>query len=394
MSEELTITKSPEYLQVEKVLDGVALQNHFENHNPFKMNLDREKMFAIQHIQKNPQLLKCTPNSFYNALVNVTATGLTLNPMMQQAHLVPRKNKGQMEVCLDPDYKGLVSIMINSGIAKDVFAHVVYENDLFEYDATSESVIKYVPYWIRTDQKFKEPGEEICTFCCVVNPDGTRKYRVVPIHRVNEIMEGTEAYKSYVRKKNKGEWATTMWQGDTRPDMVKKTAIRQMWKFVPKTDDMMFHALATAIEQHDIANENIENEQTIVNANGKDVKITANTDLSDSLKNSIKKPVPRKKKIEDAEIDDSKNEKYDKDALKDTIILIADNLNIDVSKGEQRSAEEAGEVKALLIGIGVDEQDINAWLKAKKARNQSLDELVRTSDSDQINMAMIAYYDN
>ena len=94
----------------------------------------------------------------------------SLNPLMQQAHLVPRKNKGKLEVCLDADYKGLISIMINSGIAKDVFAHVVYRNDIFEYDATSETVSNYVPYWNREDKIFSEPGEERATFCCVINP--------------------------------------------------------------------------------------------------------------------------------------------------------------------------------------------------------------------------------
>ena len=388
MSTELALLDKPEYAPIKQIFEGQALAKHYETENPFKMNFDREKMFMLQLIQKNPYLLKCTADSFYNALINVTATGLTLNPLMQQAHLVPRAGK----VCLDPDYKGLITIMISSGIVKDVFAHVVYANDEWEYDAMSETVVKFNPYWNRTDQKFTSPGEEVCTFCCVVNPDNTRKYRVMPIHRVNEIMEGTEAYKSHLKRVAKGEYSTTMWQGVNRPDMVKKTVIRQMWKFIPKSDNMMFHALAKAFEQHDEVNRNTDYEQAKVEVDGTDVKLSTKPDVSASLMDSIKTPAPRKgKQAEVIQYEEVEPKTYDDAKIAEAIMFIADNFEVDFMKAEQRGEEQTNEVKKKLIEVGIVEADLNAWLVAKKAKNKTMDALCKSADSNQINLCLLSF---
>jgi phage RecT family recombinase len=399
MSTELKLVDSPQFAPIKSIMESTELQKHYEENNHFKMNLDREKMFAIQLIQKNDYLLKCTPESFYNALINITATGLTLNPMMQQAHLVPRSNKGKLEVCLDPDYKGLVTIMIKSGIAKDVFAHVVYRNDIFEYDATSETVIKYIPYWNREDKVFSEPGEERATFCCVINPDDTRRYRVMPISRVNEIMRGTEAYKSHAKKVASGQYSKTMWEGENRPDMIKKTVIRQMWKFIPKTDEMMFQALASAFEEHDKVYQNTEYDinKNIVEVQGTDVKVSERGDISGSVMNSIKKVTPKNstKKaeiIESEEVSPADEQgKVSKAELNKMVMLIADNFDIDVTKIERRDDESQSKVKEMIKDLGVSESLIDTWLVSKKAKNSSLIALCTNADSNQINTCLISY---
>lgn len=84
--------------------------------------------FAAQLIEGNPQLQKCAPESIMNAVINVARTGITLNPVMKLAHLVPRGGK----CVLDFDYKGLVKILKDNGCCKDIRAVIVYEDEEFQ----------------------------------------------------------------------------------------------------------------------------------------------------------------------------------------------------------------------------------------------------------------------
>ena len=75
---------------------------------------DREAQFACQIIQANDYLLKIAladKTSLRNAVVNVAAIGISLNPASKLAYLVPRKG----QVCLDISYMGLMHIAQQSG---------------------------------------------------------------------------------------------------------------------------------------------------------------------------------------------------------------------------------------------------------------------------------------
>ena len=55
-----------------------------------KKTFDTELSFALQHINRNNQLKKATAASNIMAVLNVAQTGLSLNPMLKYAYLVPR----------------------------------------------------------------------------------------------------------------------------------------------------------------------------------------------------------------------------------------------------------------------------------------------------------------
>lgn len=89
----------------------------------------REAMFAMQLISSKDALQKCEPRSIRNAVVNIASVGLTLNPAMKLAYLIPRNG----ECCLDISYIGLVKIATDSGSVLAVKAEVVCANDSFVY---------------------------------------------------------------------------------------------------------------------------------------------------------------------------------------------------------------------------------------------------------------------
>lgn len=79
-------------------------------------------------------LYLCTPQSIYTAILNVASLGLTLNPIHKLAYLVPRRNKvtGFVECYLEPSYIGMSAVLVDSGMAKGVYAERVFLQDIDE----------------------------------------------------------------------------------------------------------------------------------------------------------------------------------------------------------------------------------------------------------------------
>jgi len=85
-----------------------SAQKQFEASNEYKMNFNREAGFAIQILMNNPYLMKADPLSVKDAVVNIALTGLTLNPALKYAYLVPRKVKSDLKCILDISYIGMI----------------------------------------------------------------------------------------------------------------------------------------------------------------------------------------------------------------------------------------------------------------------------------------------
>jgi recombination protein RecT len=86
----------------------------FRGQNPYQMSCEREFHFAVQAIEKNQYLAGIAaknPNSLRNAILNIAAVGISLNPAEAHAYLVPRDG----QVCLDLSYRGLIKLATDSG---------------------------------------------------------------------------------------------------------------------------------------------------------------------------------------------------------------------------------------------------------------------------------------
>ena len=90
------------------------------------LSFEVEAGFAIQQMEANDYLLSVAMGnrqSVINAVTNVAAIGISLNPARKQAYLVPRDKK----VCLDISYIGLIDLATQSGSVVWVKAELVYE---------------------------------------------------------------------------------------------------------------------------------------------------------------------------------------------------------------------------------------------------------------------------
>lgn len=196
-----------------------------------------ESQFALQAIQKNDKLAQCIPHTVQNAVINVAAVGLTLNPALGYAYLVPESEKLKeggreqwVQCCnLRVSFKGLLKIATDSGSILWARAEIVKAKDVFKYKGPCE-----IP-----DHDILEPfgdrGETIGVYCIAKTVHGD--------HLI-DIMSAAEIAKIRGAAKQDGVWAK--WP----EEMAKKAILKRASKQWPKTDrtDRLDRAIAVVNE--------------------------------------------------------------------------------------------------------------------------------------------------
>ncbi len=213
-------------------------QKQFEASNDFKMNFNREAGFAIQILCNNPYLLKCDPESVKHAVVNVALTGITLNPALKYAYLVPRKSKDGIKCILDISYMGMIKILTDAGAVKNVDAGVIYSNDKFDFRRGSDPYFKHQP-------SLSNRGNKVGAYAIAFLRDGGFQYEILGKEEIEKIRATSESYKNEEGRKY-SPWET--WEDE----MWKKSALKRLFKLLPKTN---FSDQLIAAISHDYDNE-------------------------------------------------------------------------------------------------------------------------------------------
>jgi len=183
------------------------------------INFEREAGFAIQVIGANDYALKVAMGnrqSVIDAVTNVAAIGISLNPAKKQAYLVPRKNK----ICLDISYMGLMDLAMETGSIRWAQAALVYAADTFALNGLDKPPLhQFNPF-------SKDRGEVIGVYVVVKTADGEYLTHTMAAADVFAIRDRSESYKSG----KPGPW-------NTDPgEMMKKTCVKQAYKYWPKTE--------------------------------------------------------------------------------------------------------------------------------------------------------------
>jgi recombination protein RecT len=198
---------------------------------------EKEVSFALQHINKNPALKKASTESKLEAVMNVAQVGLTLNPVLKLAYLVPRSeyNGSQWitKACLEPSYQGLCKLITDTGSAKQIYSQLIYEGDEFEIILGTSPEVIHKP-------RFKSK-DIIGAYMVAILTDGLKHVEFMTLEDLNEIRERSESYKAFKSKKIK----SCVWSSDFG-EMARKTVIRRGVKYLPKTD--LFDKLGAAIQ--------------------------------------------------------------------------------------------------------------------------------------------------
>jgi recombination protein RecT len=183
-----------------------------------------ESQFAIQAIQKNDSLAKCSPHTVQNAVINVAAVGLTLNPALGYAYLVPEGGECNLKV----SFKGLLKIATDSGSILWAKAEIVKAGDQFEYHGVcTPPVHKMNPFTAR--------GETVGVYCVAKTHQGDFLVDYMDMENINKVKNAA---------KSKNVW--NAWPDE----MTKKAMIKRASKQWPKTDrdDRLDRAIAVVNE--------------------------------------------------------------------------------------------------------------------------------------------------
>ena len=199
------------------------------------IEFEREKGFALQILQANDFLAKTAYGnspSLQNAIINVAAIGISLNPASKLAYLIPRKGS----VCLDISYMGLMHIAQECGAIQWGQAVIVRANDTFELQGLDKQPAhKYQPFG-------KERGEVIGVYVVVKTTEGDYLTHPMTLSAVHAIRDRSDAYKAWkVDNKKTCPWVTD------EEEMIKKTCVKQAAKYWPRRDrlDTAVHHMNT-----------------------------------------------------------------------------------------------------------------------------------------------------
>ena len=182
------------------------------------INFEREAGFAVQVLTANDYALGMAvknKQSVINAVTNIAAIGISLNPAKKQAYLVPRGGA----ICLDISYMGLMDLAMATGSIKWAQAALVYEHDAFASNGLDKQPThSFNPF-------SKDRGAVVGVYVVVKTAENDYLTHTMSIDEIMAIKARSEA-----GNKGKGPWASDF------GEMAKKTCVKQAYKYWPKTE--------------------------------------------------------------------------------------------------------------------------------------------------------------
>ncbi len=179
---------------------------------------EKEKQFAIQALTANDYLAKVAgqkPATLQNAIINIASIGISLNPALKHAYLVPRKGG----VCLDLSYMGLLHLAQSSGVILWGQCKIVRANDTYQNAGLSKEPTHLA-------NTFGDRGDIVGAYCTVKTIDGDFLTEEMNINEIFEIRARSEGFRS---------GKTTPWKTD-EGEMIRKTVVKRAYKYWPKCE--------------------------------------------------------------------------------------------------------------------------------------------------------------
>lgn len=201
-----------------------SFKDKFASCLPSVITPERFARISANAVASNPQLAKCTQTSLIGALLCSAQAGLEPNTALGQAYIIPYGDKAQFQI----SYKGLIELAHRSGQLKDISAHVVYENDTFEYELGLEPKLKHIP-------AVKDRGEAQWVYAVYHLVSGGYGFEVMSVEDINRHR------RQYSKVRGQSPWDTS-WE-----EMAKKTVLKKCLKYTPMSSE---YARATSQDEH------------------------------------------------------------------------------------------------------------------------------------------------
>jgi recombination protein RecT len=188
---------------------------------PAHINRDRFNRIAFTAIAQNPDLADCTRASLFRAIQHAATDGLVLDG--REAALAVFNNKGVKTATYMPMFQGIIKKARNSGELAAIYAHVVYEQDEFDYLLGDTPRIHHKP-------ALSDRGNPIGAYAIakLKGDEHNEGETVLEFMNVGEI----ERIRSVSRAREGNFWKN-WWD-----EMAKKTVVRRLSKYLPQSSDV------------------------------------------------------------------------------------------------------------------------------------------------------------
>lgn len=206
---------------IERVPNQVAVLRHeldnmsgqFKAALPAHIPVERFCRVLMTALQQNPDLVKCSRRSLWNAAMKCAQDGLL--PDGREAALIPYGD----EVQYIPMIAGIRKKVRNSGEIATWDAQVVRANDEFEFELGDDPFIKHKP------SLDADPGSVVAAYSIAILKSGEKSREVMSITAIEKV-------RGRSRMKKGGPWFTDY------DEMCRKTVARRHSKVLPMSTDL------------------------------------------------------------------------------------------------------------------------------------------------------------
>lgn len=215
---------------------------------------ERFAAVALSTIQATQALRDCTPKSIVRGVITAAGYGLAVDGVLGHAYLVPYKIRGVPTAQFQIGYRGLVELMLRTGLYTSVHADVVFEADTFDHEWGTSPRLRHV-------RALKgERGERFAAYAIVHPTEGVPTFVVLS---EADVLRHRDCSKAYQFKPNESIWKL-------HPDVAwRKSAVRELSKNVALATDHHKSIRGAAIidekidsgEVVDVEGEEVESEE-------------------------------------------------------------------------------------------------------------------------------------
>ena len=190
--------------------------------------------FALQTFNKSPTLQKCSADSIINAISNIARTSLTLNPVMQLAYLIPRRNQCTLEI----SYRGMVKLLKDANAIHHIEAYMVFEDEDYSFNPATQTLV-HVQKFAKSEIEHNKRGIQGC-YTRAILPSGVISYSFMPYWELEKVRSESSSREGMVWKK----W---------RDEMYKKTVIKRHAKTLMTDQPSLLAAMEIDNENNGLA---------------------------------------------------------------------------------------------------------------------------------------------
>ena len=208
-------------------LRGALLRSKSEILKALPAHLDADRMFRLYLTcaQVTPRLADCEQISVIGAVMQAAQLGLSLETVLGEAYLIPRRNKnmgGAYVAHFQIGYKGLRKLAkVGDLQIRDIYAIPVFKNDIFDYEYGDEPKVTHKP--ARANR-----GEIVNAYARAIWTDGYKRSWVIGPEDVERAQKSSDSFQRAARDGNDG----SPWMTDPEA-MWMKTALLRLCRQLP-----------------------------------------------------------------------------------------------------------------------------------------------------------------